>query len=61
MILTPLIEQFNYLNPKIRSGLKNPPNIKMKKDTKTIIISLTPKNYHKWIKEIEGIATRANV
>ncbi len=33
----------------------------MEEDIKTTIISLTPKNYHKWIKEIEGIATRANV
>jgi hypothetical protein len=34
----------------------------MESDTKTsTIISLTPKNYHKWIKEIQGLAVRANV
>jgi hypothetical protein len=34
----------------------------MESDTKTsIIISLIPKNYHKWIKEIQGLAVRANV
>ncbi len=34
----------------------------MKSDTKTsTIISLTPKNYHKWIKEIQDLAVRANV
>jgi hypothetical protein len=33
----------------------------MESDTKTSIISLTPKNYHKWIKEIQGLAVRANV
>jgi hypothetical protein len=34
----------------------------MKSDIKiSIIISLTPKNYHKWIKEIQGLVVRANV
>jgi hypothetical protein len=33
----------------------------MESDIKASIISLTPKNYHKWIKEIQGLAVRANV
>jgi hypothetical protein len=34
----------------------------MKSDIKTTtIISLTPKNYHKWIKEIQNLIVRANV
>jgi predicted NAD-dependent protein-ADP-ribosyltransferase YbiA (DUF1768 family) len=34
----------------------------MESDIKTsTIISLTPKNYHKWIKEIQDLAVRANV
>jgi hypothetical protein len=34
----------------------------MESDTKTsTIISLTSKNYHKWIKEIQDLTVRANV
>jgi hypothetical protein len=45
--------------PKISSGRK--PIRKMKSNTKITIISLTSKNYHKWIKEIQDLVVRANV